>query len=122
MALGRARLWPLALAVALTFVGALCRSVYWTVALAPRAKVPIRASFRLALASIVASLVTPRAGDVLKVWQLKKQFGVEVSFSVAVSLLEKLGDVLAMLLIVAPLPWLLPHLPSSVWRLSLIHI
>jgi uncharacterized membrane protein YbhN (UPF0104 family) len=114
--MAHARLWPIALAVVLPFVGAVSRSLYWTVALAPRAKVPLGASFRLSLASVVASLVTPRAGDALKVWRLKKQFGVEVPFSVAVSLLEKLADVFAMILIVAPLPWLLPHLPPSVLR------
>jgi glycosyltransferase 2 family protein len=115
-ALAHARLLPVALAVAFAFGSALCRSVYWTVALAPRARVPVWASFRLALASVVASLVNPRAGDVLKVWQLKKQFGVDVPSSIAVSLLEKLEDILSMLLIVAPLPWLLPHLPASVQR------
>jgi uncharacterized membrane protein YbhN (UPF0104 family) len=119
-ALAHARLWPMALAVAVSFLGTLARSAYWTVALTPEARVPLRASFRLQLASVVASLVTPRGGDLLKVWQFKKQFGVDVPFSVTVNLLEKLADVLAMMLLVAPLPWFLPSLPPSVFRALVI--
>jgi uncharacterized membrane protein YbhN (UPF0104 family) len=115
-ALSNARRWPLALAVVLAFGSALSKSVYWTVALAPKARMPIWLSFRLTLASIVASLIAPRGGDALKVWQIKKQLGVDVSFSLAVSGLEKLGDTLALILIVAPLPWLLPELPPSARR------
>jgi uncharacterized membrane protein YbhN (UPF0104 family) len=115
-ALSHARRWPLALAVVLAFGSVLGKSIYWTVALAPRARMAIWPSFRLTLASMVASLIAPRGGDALKIWQINKQLGVDVSFSVAVSGLEKLGDTLALILIVAPLPWLLPDLPPSARR------
>jgi uncharacterized membrane protein YbhN (UPF0104 family) len=115
-ALAHARPWPIVLAVALAFGSALSKSVYWTVALSPQAEVPVWRSFRITLASVVASLVAPRGGDVFKLWQFKQEFGVDVPISLAVNVLEKVGDTLSMMLIIAPLPWLLPRLPLTAQR------
>ncbi len=115
-AISHAHRVPLAIAMALAFGGILNKSGYWTVVLSPKARMPLWPSFRLTLASIVASLVTPRGGDALKVWQVKKQLGVDLSFSIAVGGLEKLGDTLSLILLVSPLPWLMPSLPPSARR------
>jgi uncharacterized membrane protein YbhN (UPF0104 family) len=115
-ALLAAKLWPLLLVVALQFGSVLCKSIYWTTALAPVARLSVWKSFRLTIASAVASLVVPRGGDAFKVWQLKQQLGVEVPYSLAVTGLEKLGDTTALLLITSPLPWLFSDLPTAARR------
>jgi uncharacterized membrane protein YbhN (UPF0104 family) len=115
-ALVHAKRWPLIPAIALSFGSVLSKSVYWSVAIAPKARLRVWPSFRLTLASMVASLVAPRGGDALKIWQVKKQLGVDVSFSLAVSGLEKLGDTLSLIFLVTALPWVLPELPVSARR------
>ena len=120
-ALAHASLWLLALAIAQNFATVFAKSVYWKLGLSHVGPVPLWSMFRLQLASSVASLVAPaRAGDAFKIWQAKKLFGVEVAFSLVVIGLEKFGDVLALLLCIAPLPWLLPALPPAVHRTLLL--
>jgi uncharacterized membrane protein YbhN (UPF0104 family) len=108
--------WPLLVAVVLQFGSVFFKSVYWTTALAPVARLPIFKSFRLTIASAVASLVVPRGGEAFKVWQLREQLGVEVPYSLAATGVEKLGDTLALVLLTSPLPYFFPDLPSSARR------
>ena len=115
-ALKAAQLWPLALVVALQFGSVLGKSIYWTIALAPVARLSVWKSFRLTLASSVASLIAPRGGEAFRVWQLKQQLGVELPYSLATTGLEKLGDTTALLLLTSPLPWLIPDLPPAAHR------
>src|SRR5205085_7527447 len=70
---------------------------------------------RLTIAAFAASVLAPaRAGEVLRVWALKRHDGVPVAESAAVAFGEKLLDGASMLLLVAPVLWLLPDLPSWV--------
>lgn len=89
----------------------------WRVLLAPAYVVPMRRLLRYEVASVAASAITPaRAGEVLRVWLLKRREGVPAATSASVIVVHKLIDGVAMLLVMAPLPWLLPGLPAWVAR------
>jgi uncharacterized protein (TIRG00374 family) len=110
-----AKLWPLVLAAALNFVCLGGKAVAWRVMLAPRHIVPTLRLFRLTVATFAASAIAPaRAGEVLRVWSLKRQDGVPVADTLAVAVAEKLLDGTTMVIVAAPVPWLLPDLPSWV--------
>ena len=115
-ALRSARVWPLVLAASLNFVCLWGKAVCWRIMLAPRHRVKITRLFRYTIAAFAASAIAPaRAGEVLRVWTLKRRDGVPVADSAAVAVAEKLLDGISMLILVAPVPFLLPGLP---WRIS----
>jgi uncharacterized membrane protein YbhN (UPF0104 family) len=110
-----AKLWPVVVAALLNFGCLLGKAVSWRIMLAPRYTVRIARLFRLTIAAFAASVLAPaRAGEVLRVWALKRRDGVPVAESAAVAFAEKLLDGASMLLLVAPVLWLLPGLPSWV--------
>ena len=116
-ALGRAfrtaKLWPLVLAAALNFACLWGKAVVWRLMLAPRHVVKITRLFRLTIATFAASAIAPaRAGEVLRVWSLKRRDGVPVADTAAVAVTEKLLDGITMVILAAPVPWLVPGLPS----------
>jgi uncharacterized membrane protein YbhN (UPF0104 family) len=77
---------------------------------------------RYAIAATVGSILAPaRAGEAFRVWILRRRHGVPLSVVLTVAGLEKLGDVGALVVLAAPLPWLVPQLSSSVrpWLLLL---
>jgi len=114
-ALKGARLWPLAVAAALNFVCLWGKSACWRILLAPKYHVKISRLFRYTIAAFATSVIAPaRAGEVVRLWTLKRRDGVPVSDSAAVAVAEKLLDGVSMLILVAPVPWLLPDLPSWV--------
>ena len=118
-ALGRAfrtaKLWPLVLAAALNFACLWGKAVVWRLMLAPRHVVKITRLFRLTIATFAASAIAPaRAGEVLRVWSLKRRDGVPVADTAAVAVTEKLLDGITMVILAAPVPWLVPGLPSWV--------
>jgi hypothetical protein len=109
--------WPLALAAVLNFACLWGKATCWHLMLAPRYEVPTHRLFRYTIAAFAASAIAPaRAGEVLRLWALKRRHGVPVADAAAVAVAEKLIDAVAMLLLVAPLPWLLPDLPAWVAR------
>jgi uncharacterized membrane protein YbhN (UPF0104 family) len=112
-ALASARIWPLLVAIALNFVVLLGKTVCWRIMLAPRHHVATTRLFRYTVATFAASAIFPgRAGEVLRVLALRQRDGVPAADSAAVAIAEKLLDGITMLLLVAPLPWLLPALPG----------
>ena len=114
-ALVDAKLWPIVLAAALNFGCLLGKAVCWRIMLAPRYVVPTSRLMRLTIAAFAGSVLAPaRAGEVLRVWLLKRQDGVPVSASAATALAEKLLDGVTLVVLVAPIPWLAPELPSWV--------
>jgi len=116
-ALRKAKLWPLVIAAILNFVCLWGKAACWRVMLAPRHQVSTLRLFRYTIAAFTASAITPaRAGEVLRVWLLKRRDGVPAADSTAVAVAEKLLDVITMLILVAPVPWLLPDLPSWIAR------
>lgn len=111
-ALRTAKIWPLIVAALLNFVCLWGKAVCWRVMLAPRHKVSVARLFRYTIAAFAASAITPaRAGEVLRVWTLKRRDGVPVADTAAVAVAEKLMDGISMLILVAPVPFLLPGLP-----------
>lgn len=114
-ALRGAKLWPLVLAATLNFVCLFGKAVCWRILFAPRHRVSVIRLFRYTIASFAASAIAPaRAGEVLRVWTLKRRDGVPPADTAAVAVTEKLLDGMTMLLLVAPVPLLLPGLPSWV--------
>ena len=114
-ALADAKWWPIAIAAVINFGLLGCKALAWHVMLAPEHVVPIRRLVRYTITAFAASVIVPaRGGEVLRLVALRRFDGVPLTQSAAVALAEKLIDVLAMLLIMAPIPWLLPGLPPSV--------
>ena len=116
-----AKLWPLALAAALNFACLWGKAACWRIMLAPKHKISVWRLFRYTIAAFAASAIAPaRAGEVLRVWTLKRRDGVPTSDTVAVAFAEKLLDGTSMLILVAPLLWLLPDLPAWVGESMLL--
>ncbi|HSN27739.1 MAG TPA: lysylphosphatidylglycerol synthase transmembrane domain-containing protein [Kofleriaceae bacterium] len=114
-AIEHARVWPLVLAAALNFVCLWGKAACWHVVLAPRYVVSTTALFRYTIAAFAASVIAPaRAGELIRVWVLKNRHGVPVTDCAAVAVTEKLLDGLTMMMLVAPVPWIVPGLPSWV--------
>lgn len=110
-----ARVWPLVLAACLNFVCLWGKAVCWRIMLAPRHRVGVWRLFRYTIATFAASAIAPaRAGEVLRVWTLKRRDGVPVADTAAVAVAEKLLDGISMIILVAPVPFLLPGLPWQV--------
>lgn len=115
--LSRARTLPLVGAVALAAASPFARALYWRAILGTAEPVPYRLLLRYTFAANAANAVLPaRAGDAMRVWWLRDRHGVPVAQTAAAVLVEKVADLLALTLLVAPLPWLLPRLPEGVAR------
>jgi len=114
-ALSSAKVWPLVLAASLNFVCLWGKAVCWRIMLAPRHKISVARLFRYTIAAFAASAIAPaRAGEVLRVWTLKRRDNVPAADTAAVAVAEKLLDGISMLILVAPVPFLLHGLPSWV--------
>jgi len=106
-----AAIWPLVVAAILNFVLLVGKGVCWRIMLAPRYDVPTLRLVRYTIVAFAASVLAPaRAGELLRVWMLKHRDGVPTADVAAVAITEKLLDGVTMLILVAPLPWLLPDL------------
>ncbi|MDB4954309.1 MAG: hypothetical protein JWO36_1878 [Myxococcales bacterium] len=115
VALRDATLWPLVVAAALNFVCLWGKAACWHVMLAPKNHVPTRRLFRYTIAAFATSVIAPaRAGEVLRLWVLKRRDGVPIADSAGVAFAEKVLDGATMLVLVAPVPLLLPGLPAWV--------
>lgn len=111
----------IAVVIVLNFANAFCKAACWSAVLAPAARVPLWPMYRLTLASQVSNLIAPaRAGDAFRVWQVKRLFGIDLPVGLAATGFEKLGDVIAMLTLVSPLPWLLPNPPAQLRQILLL--
>lgn len=112
---------PLVVAAGLNFVLMIGKAVCWRIILAPRYAVPTLHLVRYTIVAFGASVLAPaRAGELLRVWLLHKRDGVPVADVAAVAIAEKLLDAVSILVLVAPLPWLLPNLDAWVSRSILI--
>jgi uncharacterized membrane protein YbhN (UPF0104 family) len=99
----------LAAALALTQLG--CRAIAWKIILSPAAHLSYARTFRYVLAGAAASALAPgRAGEALRIWLLKRDNGIPMPTSAAVAVVERILDGVAMLIVLAPVPWLLPGL------------
>ncbi len=112
--LATARLWPIAVAAAINFGLIGCKAIAWRILLGSEHPVRISRLVNYTITSCAASVILPlRAGEVIRLWLLRDRDGVPMAQSAAVALAEKLLDVIAMLIVVAPLPWLVPELPAA---------
>jgi uncharacterized membrane protein YbhN (UPF0104 family) len=79
--------------------------------------------FRYTVAAFAASAIAPaRAGEALRLWTLKQRDGVPIADGAATAVGEKLLDAVAMFLVLTPIPWLVPGLPSWVGSTVIIGI
>jgi uncharacterized membrane protein YbhN (UPF0104 family) len=106
-----------AAAAALNLVQVLWRALCLRAMLAPTRLIPTASLVRYNLAMYAANNLLPgRAGELVRIQLLASREGVPATTTAAVALIEKVFDVVALLLLVLPLPWLLPGLPPSVAR------
>lgn len=116
-AVSQASPWGLALAMALSLGQLACRGLAFRVLLLPTLPVSRLRAIRYMLAGSATSSVAPgRAGDLLRVYLLRRDGGVPVSSTAATLVVEKIIDITAMFLVLGPTPWLLPNLPPWVGR------
>jgi uncharacterized membrane protein YbhN (UPF0104 family) len=113
--LASVRLAPLGLAIVLAGLGVVAHAAYWRTVLSETTRIPLRTMAEYTFASSASSVLLPfRAGEALRVWLLRRHHGVSVPLSGAVIAIEKTFDVLSLLVMVAPLPWLVSSLPSTI--------
>lgn len=113
-ALARARVWPLIAASAIALAVYVFKAISWRIMLAPRFDVSLPRLVRYTVIAFAASAIAPaRAGELVRVWLLKQRDQVDAATSVAVATSEKALDAVSLLVLAAPLPWLLP-LPAWV--------
>lgn len=114
-AIADAKLWPLLIAAVLNFVCLFGKAASWRIMFWPRYSVPLLRLFRYTIAAFAGSAIAPaRAGELLRVIALKRRDGVPASSTIAVAFAEKLLCAITLLVLVAPVPWLLPDLPAWV--------
>lgn len=120
-ALRGAKLAPLVASSAIYFFCLFGKALTWRIMLAPNHVVGMGRLYRYTIAAFAASALAPaRAGEVLRVWALKRRDGVPAHDSTAVALAEKLLDAVTLLVVCAPVPWLLPDLPEWVTDVMLM--
>lgn len=122
-ALAHASLALVALSVAANLVGVVLRASYLHVLLRPLRNVPVRRLLGYHLAACAASNLLPgRAGELVRIYLLRRREEVPVPSAVALSLVEKCVLLGALLLTMLPLPLLLPRLPAAgqaaLWTLA----
>lgn len=114
-ALSGANVWLILLAAALNFVTIGFKSTYWWSMVNAAAPVSLAKMYRYTILSVTGSALAPaRAGDVLRVYLLRRDNAVAVRFAGTIFAIEKVADVAALLLILVPVPWLMPQLPAWV--------
>ena len=107
----------LAVAALLSVAQLACRSLAFRTLMLPVIRIPRFRSFRYALTGAATSSLAPgRAGDFLRVYLLKRDGNVPISSTAAVLVVDKIVDMTAMFLVLAPAPWLLSELPLWVGR------
>lgn len=113
-ALRGARLSLVALAMLLNLVQLAAKSERWRRMLSSAAELPPLRLYHYLVVAYASSMVLPGpAGELLRIYLLRKRHGVPASLSTAVVLLEKLFDGIGLIALVAPLPLLLV-LPRAV--------
>jgi uncharacterized membrane protein YbhN (UPF0104 family) len=111
-AVDHANIWLLALAVLLNIGGNLVRAVSWVAMLGPRHPVPFGRLVRYEFAAQAASAISPaRAGEVLRLWMLRRE-NVPESVTVALVVLKKAIGALGIAVLAVVTPLLLSGLPA----------
>ena len=113
-ALVQADYWLVAAAAVVNMVLHLpAKSVRWWLMLAPMKRLPQHRVYNYLLAGYAASNLLPaRMGEAVRIWFVAKD-GVPVGGATGTQLLEKVYEVLGLIVFVLPLPLVLPELPGS---------
>lgn len=120
-ALSTAELWPIIAATLLFFATLLGKAVAWRILLAPKTIVSVGRLYRYTIAAFAGSVLAPaRAGEVLRVLALKTRDNVPAAESAAIAVTDKLLHAVSLLLLAAPLPLLVPGLPTWVENSMLV--
>jgi hypothetical protein len=110
-------LLPLGLGLVFATLSTVAHAGYWRVMVRTVAPVSLLAMTVYTFASYATNAFLPmRAGEALRVWMVKKRYGVPLGLSGAIIALEKVADTLSLLILVTPLPWLIPDLPPSIGK------
>jgi uncharacterized membrane protein YbhN (UPF0104 family) len=119
-ALGQARLSLLAVAGLLALGQLACRASVFRTLILPVVAIPRLRVQRFMLATSATSALLPgRAGEFMRAFLLKRDNNVAVASTAAVIAVEKSMEILCLFLVLAPVPFLLPHLPAWVERATL---
>jgi len=119
-ALAQTRPAGLVVACLLTLGQLACRASVFRTLILPLVWLPWLRAQRFMLASAAATALVPgRAGEFMRAYVLKRDDHVALASTVAVTAVEKMVEVLALALVLAPVPFLVPHLPGWV-RKSLL--
>ena len=111
----------MAAACLLALLQLLCRASVFRTLLAPLVWLPWLRAQRCMLASSAATALVPgRAGEFMRAYLLKRDDRIALASTAAVTAVEKSVEVLALLLILLPVPLLLPHLPGWVGKYVLL--
>jgi len=91
-----------------------CKAWVWRTMLPASETLTTARQFRYTIAAYSTSALTPaRAGEAMRIWLLHRNHGISVAQSTGVALAEKVLDSLALIILAAPLPWLMPMLPPQ---------
>lgn len=113
-ALRSANPWLLALGAAINFANMGCKALAWHVLLPRGHGVSRRALLRYTVATGALNVVMPfKAGEAVRIFRLFRHHAISMPALVSVAAMEKVLDVVSLLLLLSPLPFLLPSLP--VW-------
>jgi uncharacterized membrane protein YbhN (UPF0104 family) len=119
-ALGQARPSLLAAAGLLALGQLACRASVFRTLILPIVEIPRLRVQRFMLATSATSALLPgRAGELMRAFLLKRDDNVAVASTAAVTAVEKCMELLCLLLVLAPVPFVLPQLPAWVERAML---
>lgn len=91
----------------------LLRAWRWGYLLAPIVRVPFSRLFSATVVGFMAGLVIPRAGEVVRPFLVARRYGASTSAAFATIILERLFDLLTVVVLFGGYLYLLPHPPSQ---------
>lgn len=106
---------------AVTIVTYLTRAWRWGYLLAPLARVPLTDLFSATAVGFMTGLVVPRAGEVVRPYLVGRRHGVPVSAAFASIILERLVDLITVLLLFGAYLYVLP-MPAAQTRGPLLGV
>jgi hypothetical protein len=112
-ALAGARLAPLLGLVAVTVATYLVRAWRWGSLLAPLGDVPLPRLFRATMVGFLAGLAIPRAAEILRPYLVSRSHGIPTSAGFATVVVERLLDLVTVLLLFGLYLFVLPTPPQQ---------
>ena len=111
-------------AVSLTLVNVTLRGLVLSILARPAARISALRSIRYAVASMTASILVPlRAGEALRAYLLMHHERITAGAVVGIYACEKIGDLMMLFALSAPLPWLIRSLPHwAHWSFGLLAV